>query len=127
MCSSDLENSVFVVLAKLDHILYKSRTYNSIVSLKHLLEAENTHECDLGHWYDNEGKERFSDTTSYAKISAPHHIVHTNANKNLTYLDGDAAHDTLDNSCEIIDNFDEMEVASTELFTLLDSMLQESK
>ncbi|RLA81755.1 MAG: chemotaxis protein [Epsilonproteobacteria bacterium] len=125
--SFKMENSVFVVLAKLDHILYKSRTYNSIISLKHLLEAQDTHQCDLGHWHDGEGKERFSHTASYARISTPHHTVHNNANKNLTFLDGDADTDTLANSCEIIDNFDAMEEASTELFTLLDSMLQESK
>ena len=125
--SYKMENSVFVVLAKLDHILYKSRTYNSIISLKHLLEAETTHECDLGQWYDNEGKARFSKTNSFSRIAVPHAIVHDNANKNLTFLDGDADHDTLSNSCEIIDNFDEMETASTELFTLLDTMLAESK
>jgi len=125
--SYKMENSVFVVLAKLDHILYKSRTYNSIISLKHLLEAETTHECDLGQWYDNEGKARFSKTNSYARIAVPHATVHNNANKNLTFLDADAEHDTLNNSAEIIDNFDEMETASTELFTLLDTMLAESK
>ncbi len=125
--SYKMENSVFIVLAKLDHILYKSRTYNSIISLKPMLDPESTHECDLGKWYDAEGKERFSQTTSYSKMAKPHEIIHTNANKNLTYLKKDPANTTLSNSCTIIENFDVMEDASTELFALLDTMLEESK
>ena len=122
-----MENSVFIVLAKLDHILYKSRTYNSIISLKHLLKSETMHQCDLGKWYEDEGKKRFSKTSSYPKIALPHATIHNNANKNLIYLDGDADTDTMTYSEDIIENFDTMEQASTELFTLLDSMLEESK
>ena len=122
-----MENSIFVVLAKLDHILYKSRAYNSIISLDKVLPAQSPHECNLGKWYDGEGKRRFSETSSYSKLNAPHAIVHNNANSNLKYLDSDAQNQTLDNDKEIIKNFDTMEDASTELFTLLDNMLVESK
>jgi len=125
--SFEMENSIFVVLAKLDHILYKSRAYNSIMALDKILVSSTSHECRLGKWYDVEGKERFSQTQSFAKIASPHAIVHDNANHNLTYLDNDADKDTLKNSDEILSNFDKMEDASSELFTLLDSMLQESK
>ena len=125
--SYEMENSIFVVLAKLDHILYKSRAYNSIMSLDKILVASTPHDCDLGKWYDNEGKERFSNTSSFAKITVPHNIVHTNANQNLNYLDNDADNQTLDNKDTILCNFDKMEDASNELFVLLDNMLAESK
>ena len=52
--SYGMENSIFVVLAKLEHILYKSRVYNSIVSLKKIFQQQNTHQCDLGTWYEGE-------------------------------------------------------------------------
>lgn len=122
-----MENSIFIVLAKLDHILYKSRAYNSIISLKKLFNPQSTHECDLGKWYDNEGKRRFSETSSYSKIAVPHTIIHSNANNNLEYLENTPEISTLTNSSTIIDNFETMENASTELFTLLDNMLKESK
>jgi len=125
--SYEMENSIFVVLAKLDHILYKSRAYNSIMSLDKILVASTPHECGLGKWYDNEGKERFAQTKSFAKITTPHAIVHTNANENLKFLDNDADNQTLDNIDLILSNFDKMEDASNELFILLDSMLIESK
>ncbi|WP_455757839.1 methyl-accepting chemotaxis protein [Sulfurimonas sp.] len=125
--SYEMENSIFVVLAKLDHILYKSRAYNSIMALNKLLDSQTLHECDLGKWYDEEGKERFSNTVSFSKITSPHAIVHDNANHNLSYLDNNADVETLKHSKEIIDNFDKMEDASNQLFILLDNMLEESK
>ena len=122
-----MENSVFIVLAKLDHILYKSRSYNSLISLDKLLKTSSAHECRFGQWYENEGKTRFSNTASYPKIAKPHETVHINANKNLEFITDNAEENVMNNSCKIIDNFDEMEEASTELFSLLDKMLEESR
>ncbi|WP_415398504.1 methyl-accepting chemotaxis protein [Sulfurimonas sp. CS5] len=123
--SYEMENSIFVVLAKLDHILYKSRAYNSVMALEKLLANQTPHECSLGIWYDKEGKNRFSATSSFSKITTPHAIIHDSANINLTYIDDTAS--TLDNADEIVRNFDKMEEASSELFILLDTMLIESK
>ena len=124
--SYGMENSIFVVLAKLEHILYKSRVYNAIVSLK-MFEQQNTHQCALGTWYEGEGKRRFSETASYSKIASPHETVHKNANQNLTYLSKNPEENTLANDVIIINNFDAMENASADLFSELDHMLKESK
>jgi methyl-accepting chemotaxis protein len=125
--SYQMENSVFVVLAKIDHILFKSRAYNSILTLNKVLKESNPHQCRLGIWYDGEGKRRFENTNSYAKITQPHAIVHTNANENLSFLDDDAYNTVLSNADIILDNFEEMEQASAQLFTHMDLMLKESK
>lgn len=125
--SYNMENNIFVVLVKLDHILYKSRAYNSMISLKRVLKNLSPTQCRLGLWYEGEGKQRFSSMPSYSKISAPHAIVHNNANANLSFLDKDAQNDTLKNDELIFKKFDQMEVASAELFELLDEMLVESK
>ncbi len=123
-----MENSIFVVLAKIDHILYKSRAYNSLISLKKVLKSVNSHECNLGKWYDTEGKERFSTTSAYAKIAKPHNIVHTNANKNLSCLDSQHPNEyVLEHADEVLHSFEEMENASEELFSLMDTMLIETK
>ncbi len=123
-----MENSIFVVLAKIDHILYKSRAYNSLISLNKILKAVDSHACNLGKWYDGEGKERFAKTSAYAQMAAPHNTVHTNANNNLTYLDAqDPEQEVITHSDEIIASFDKMEAASEELFALLDQMLRETE
>ncbi|WP_345992404.1 methyl-accepting chemotaxis protein [Sulfurimonas sp. HSL-1716] len=126
--SYSMENSVFVVLAKIDHILYKSRAYNSIITAKPVLSVVDHHGCRLGKWYDGEGKERFDHTNSYAKFPAPHSTVHKNANGNMKFLEADnPAENILVHKDEIINNFQEMEKASSELFVLMDSMLAEVK
>ena len=123
-----MESNVFVVLAKLDHILYKSRSYNSMLSLKELFSSTTSSECRFGKWYANEGKKRFSDTDSYHKIAAPHSTVHSAANKNLLFIKEEDAQKNIHlKSDDIINNFDEMENASQKLFSLLDNMLKESK
>lgn len=125
--SYGMENSIFIVLAKLEHILYKSRVYNSIISLQKMLQEQKTHECELGAWYGAEGKRRFAHTTAYLQIASPHEIVHKNANQNLSYLGNNPQSSTLQNSQIILNNFELMENASHEMFVLLDAMLNESK
>ncbi len=124
--SHKMENSSFIILAKIDHILYKARAYNSIMINQNKLTVMDSHECRLGKWYDGEGKERFGQTNSYAHIKEPHSTVHQNANKNLTYVEK-GEESMLSNSTEIISNFKEMESASEKLFVLMDNMLLESR
>lgn len=120
-----MENSSFIILAKIDHILYKARAYNSLIAAQPKLAVLDSHQCRLGLWYDGEGKERFKNTNSYELIKMPHSIVHQNVNKNLSFIDsGEEA--LLNHSDEIIDHFKEMESASEKLFVLLDTMLLES-
>ena len=122
-----MENNVFVVLAKIDHILYKSRAYNSVISIEKKLQSVSSNECRLGEWYNNEGKERFAQTPSYSAIAVPHKTVHDNANKNLSYVDSGSVELLISHGSEIVNNFEQMEEASAKLFVLLDSMLKESK
>ncbi len=121
-----MENNIFIVLAKIDHILYKSRAYNSVISNEHIIDTMNSHDCRLGKWYEKEGKERFASTSSYSAIASPHQIVHDSANKNINFADTHSIVEVVDNTNEIIKNFNAMEEASSKLFILLDSMLQEA-
>lgn len=120
-----MENNIFVVLAKIDHILYKSRAYNSIMVCDKKLETTDAHQCRLGTWYDNEGKLRFGKTSSFALMKEPHTAVHQNANKNIAFVtQGEEA--CLNNADQIVNNFQEMEKESARLFVHMDNMLLES-
>jgi len=126
--SYHMENSIFIVLAKIDHILYKSRAYNSLISLQKVLKPVDSRSCNLGKWYDGEGKERFSDTNAYPKMASPHNTVHTNANENLSYLEASNPEEkVIKHQNTIILNYENMENASNELFSLMDSMLAETE
>jgi methyl-accepting chemotaxis protein len=123
--SYKMENSVFVVLAKIDHILYKSRAYNSVMTCDQQLEVMDTHQCRMGQWYDDEGKRRFGKTTSYSQLKAPHEVVHQKANENLRFIETHKEK-CIDHAAIIVENFKEMENASHELFSLMDKMLVEA-
>ncbi|WP_310441774.1 methyl-accepting chemotaxis protein [Sulfurimonas sp.] len=120
-----MENSIFIVLAKLDQILFKSRAYNSIISLKNVVPSKAGEKCRLGEWCSEEGKARFANTESFPKLDAPRIMVSKKVHENLSYLEKDAEENTLKNADKIIKNFDDMEDVSSEVFVLLDKMLKE--
>ena len=120
-----MENSVFIVLAKLDQILFKSRAYTSIISLKNVLPSKAGEKCRLGEWCSEEGQTRFAKTESFPKLDAPRIMVSRKVHENLSHLEKDAENETLKNADKIIKNFDEMEDVSSEVFVLLDKMLKE--
>ena len=120
-----MENGAFIVLAKIDHILYKARAYNSIMMREQQLQILSPEECRLGQWYAGEGKRRFGKMDQYSLMKAPHTSVHDYANKNMHFLQNGSVEECLDNSDEILVNFSRMEEASEELFAVMDRMLAE--
>ncbi len=124
--SYNMENNTFVILAKIDHIIYKSNAYNTIINATPLLTISDHHGCRLGQWYDGEGARRFSETPSYKRIPAPHKIVHDTANKNASYLSDGIEDSHVEVGDEIVARFEEMEKASNELFKHMDAMLVEA-
>jgi methyl-accepting chemotaxis protein len=123
--SHHMENGTFIILAKIDHILYKARAYNSVMRADPQSVLVEAHQCRMGKWYDGEGKERFGRTNSFSLMKDPHAIVHQNANKNLAMIK-QGQESLLDHGDEIVNNFKEMEAASDRLFVLLDNILTEN-
>jgi hypothetical protein len=122
-----MENSIFIVLTKIDHMIYKARAYNSLMRCEEKLQSLDVHHCNLGQWYNTEGKQRFGKTVSFERMKAPHEIVHKLTNKNLVFIKDKSAQVCLEHSAEIINNFKEMEAASQELFSLMDNLISEAQ
>ena len=120
-----IKDRLFTTLIKIDHILFKSNTYSSVLSEKKVQEFGDHKSCRLGKWYLSEGKENFGETPSYKAADMPHSQVHTYALKNIIYVEQGDAMDP-QNKEEIVKNFIEMEKNSQELFTLLDNMVIEN-
>lgn len=123
--AENIENSTFITLAKIDHIVFKSNAFSSVFEGKIKSPFADHHNCRLGKWYEmGNGKERFSMLPSYRLLEQPHANVHTKVHANLTFIeDSDRV---VENRDAVIRNFTEMEASSDELFTILDNMLQES-
>lgn len=120
-----IENSTFTTLAKMDHIIFKSNAYAAIFHGTTNDSFVDHHGCRFGKWYESgEGKQRFARFQSFAKIAAPHQIVHQKVLENMQFIeDGDHV---VENKDKVIANFKDVEKASEELFTYIDTMIDES-
>ena len=116
----DMEDKVFITLAKIDHIIFKSNAYDTIVDADTTSIFSYHTDCRLGKWYETTGKERFGSTQAFQNAVAPHKDVHDSVHNNLKFLNGEDRR--VDNETTIVENFEKMETASNKLFALLDKM-----
>lgn len=119
-----IQNRLFTTLVKVDHILFKSNAYSTVLNEDADKEFPDHKHCRMGKWYLGIGQERFGNTSAFRKMDVPHATVHDNVAKNMAYVkEGSilkANHPQI-----ITDNFRVMENASHELFKDLDLMLEE--
>ena len=118
-----IQNRLFTTLVKVDHILFKSNAYSSVLN-EEMREFPDHKHCRMGIWYNTDGKDRFGNTASYRDMERPHAIVHNKVFENIHF----AQEQTVikkDHPKIILKNFEIMEEASKELFSKLDTMLEE--
>lgn len=121
-----IENTTFITLAKIDHIMFKTNAYKSITHGKEMATFSDHHNCRLGKWYESGiGKERFSNFPSYSKVIAPHSAVHNAVLKNLEFIKTEDQ--TIMHQAAIVENFKLMEESSRNLFDLMNSLIIESE
>jgi methyl-accepting chemotaxis protein len=128
LTTSDTElmtGTLFTILAKIDHIVFKNNAYESIIKRALHQEFSDHNSCRLGKWYNNQGKELMGATKSYKDIVAHHKIVHDKVLENIQFIAKDKSVEA--NIDDILRNFTEMENASNKLFLILESMLVEYK
>ncbi|HEX5670223.1 MAG TPA: methyl-accepting chemotaxis protein [Sulfuricurvum sp.] len=123
--ASSIENMVYVLLAKIDHTIYKSNAYTSIIRRTKRLEHIGHTQCHLGKWYAGVAKEKFSKTNGYAKVDTPHSEIHRLVNLNLAYID--PIDTVIENHQQIIDNFTKIEEHSLKMYDYLEEMIKESE
>ena len=119
-----IQDRLYVSLVKVDHIVFKSRAYSAVIEEKQEVVIPDHHHCNMGKWYDDEGKKHFGTTRAYAELAEPHKTVHAMIFKNMEYVEAGTVlkKDTPD---RIVANFAAMEAASGDLFRALDAMIQE--
>jgi len=122
---NDMENKVFIVLAKVDHIIYKSNAYDSIIAADKSKAFSKHTECRLGKWYEGDGKERFGNTQAYKDAFVPHKTVHESVLNSIAYFDKEDTR--IKNEDTIVSNLNTMEANSDKLFNALNDMLLQYK
>ncbi len=124
--AAEVHDKSFATLVKLDHMIYKQRTYLSLNSdgdCEHGAPVAVGHEeCRLGRWYRGDGKALFGQLPAYGKLEAPHALVHGSAHRVLALLEKDWQNDATIQS-QIVDELNNMETGSRQVMELLDQFV----
>ncbi len=123
--SSEMEKSIttsslraFCELAKIDHITFKFRVYQSLLGItqENAAQFPSHTTCRLGQWYyEGEGKNSFSKLPGYQAIEAPHTQVHESAQRALVaYQEGRLE--------QVVEWVEKMEQASYQVTAALEKM-----
>ena len=122
--STKIENRMFTTLIKVDHVLFKSTAYTSVLEEDINKVFADHKNCRMGKWYFGVGEDRFGRTKAFKELDTPHKKVHECVFKNQEYISsGKSLEDG--NPEKIYNNFKEMESASDMLFVKLDEMIVE--
>lgn len=123
--SSNVLYSVFMVLVKIDHLLFKSKGYKSVFNLKVEGEFADHHHCRLGKWAEGgKGAEIFGSTPSFRKLETPHKSVHDNI---LSAIHCVTTNTCAEESVNVRKYFSNAETASQEVIQTLGAMLTEER
>jgi len=119
----------FASLIKVDHMLYKQKTYMALNTGRDSSEGRDVqvdhHHCRLGKWYyDGEGQECFGNTPSFRQMDAPHAAVHNSAHRILASL-AEGRDEGQQAPTDIIGFYEDMESASDEVMATIDRMVAE--
>ncbi|MEA3290353.1 MAG: methyl-accepting chemotaxis protein [Campylobacterota bacterium] len=118
-----VSNTIFINLAKLDHVIYKNNLYQLLFGENTNFKASSHKNCRLGKWYsDGLGKKEFSFTKSYGSLDKPHAIVHDEANALAHECSG---HSVTCSKAIIEEKVNNIETASEQVSDILDRMLEE--
>ena len=123
--NSDVLNTIFIILVKIDHLLFKANGYKTIFTQKIIGDMQNHQNCRLGLWYKSEdAKKMFGKTSAYTQLDTPHANVHNKVKQAINCVESNSC---LSNIDLIVESFKSAELSSVELMKLLDEMLIESK
>ncbi|MBA3026096.1 MAG: chemotaxis protein [Sulfurimonas sp.] len=121
-----LQNVFLVSLIEIDHSIFKSAVYASVMNKDANRNLTDHTMCHFGKWYANEGAELFKSSKIYPKLAEPHKIVHDMALSNYGYVLSNTVFEEK-NAAIITENFRRMEEASDQLGNLLNQLIDRSR
>ncbi|MEP1554933.1 MAG: methyl-accepting chemotaxis protein [Paraglaciecola sp.] len=109
----------FIQTVKLDHIVWKSEVYAVIYGMKDkgINDFADHKMCRLGKWYQGEGKQKYSDNTSFRSLDRSHAEMHSNGLKAMQLF-------AENNKDEAVKYLVKMEGAGQEVMSCLDDLAE---
>ena len=119
--NKDITNYVFATLNGLDHLLYKSKTYQSVLTDKIDNQLIYDRECRLGQWYyDKKGNEEFVKHPNFNKIAHFHQEFHELTQNISKVVQNESL---IENIRDVSASFKELEKVSEQVFENLEKVL----
>ena len=119
--------ALFLSTYKIQHILFKSHAYSSVVNGTVTEDLKsNHHSCNFGKWYYSTGMKLFSGSATFKKMEAEHQSFHTLINDNLDCAISGGCMAKSTEKEKILSNFQIAEENSNKLFALLDQLAMET-
>ena len=122
---NEIQATVFITLAKIDHAIYKANAYSAVYANEIDKEFATHKMCRIGKWYEAEGKVAFGTTKGYGQFEIPHKNLHDSVISSIGLLKSTTTN-LLNETDEVISNFVQMEDHSKDVFQSLTDMLEES-
>ena len=123
--NQDITYAIFMILTKLDHLLFKASGYRTVFSGEITTDFAADTECRLGKWYfEGKGKDKFGKCASYDKLAAPHKEVHENIKKAVDCVKQGTCTKEAQN---VMTYFNSAEESSKKVIETLTAMLQEER
>lgn len=112
---------VFILLAKLDHIIFKLNGYKAVFNNNYEPMSDHTN-CRFDKWVNSDGKKIFGKTSAYKDIELPHKTVHNSINDAIKCIQKGTC---LSEVNYVVSKFKEAEKASSKLFKILNIVIDE--
>jgi len=118
--------ALFLSTYKIQHILFKSRAYSSVVNgtVSDELKSDHMH-CNFGSWYYGKGKELFGNNTTFKKIEVEHEAFHKLINDSLDCALSGGCMAKNEKKGDMLNDFKKAEEHSNKLFILMDELANE--
>lgn len=120
----------FSSLAKVDVLHYKQNAYINVIGVGDKSAAKSViagdeHNCRFGRWYDQMAQDNsYAQLSAYLSISTPHRLIHETVHS-ASALSDENWESNADLRDQIFGKFEACEIASGNLFKLLDEMVNQ--
>ncbi len=122
--TSRVNLAININLAKIDHVLFKTKGYTAIISEDNDIDIITDKGCRFGKWLISEQTNLIKNCPSFKDIHTPHVAVHKSVNNALSYIKKGTVSQNYDS---IVTHFKDSEEASITLFNALSAVQNENK
>jgi methyl-accepting chemotaxis protein len=123
--NENIASEIFISLAKIDHMIFKSKGYLAVYKEDKSVTVVNDLSCRFGKWYaGKKGKSAFGKYPSYSAIATPHKNIHKIIEKITSII---KLGEEVQKAEEVISLAKKLEKSSTELFKVLNQLIREKK